>query len=82
MHVNVGQGDIQLEVEDNGVGIDWNSDATRRGQGLANIERRVRRLGGMHRFMQGPMGGTLLMVRVPFEAFSSVPGDIVKDITK
>ncbi|HRW73942.1 MAG TPA: hypothetical protein P5093_16240 [Ottowia sp.] len=82
VHVNVGQGDIQLEVEDNGVGIDWNSDATRRGQGLANIERRVRRLGGMHRFMQGPMGGTLLMVRVPFEAFSSVPGDIVKDITK
>lgn len=58
-------GALRLEVQDDGRGLPPPS-ATRRGHGLPNIERRVRHLGGEHRFASPPGAGTLLVVRVPF----------------
>ena len=67
VHLLIAAHELQLEVEDNGVGMDAAAVADAVGLGLPSIERRVRRLGGTHRFMVGPLGGTLLTVRVPLE---------------
>ena len=60
------RGALALEVEDDGRGLPPDSGA-QRGHGLPNIERRVRQLGGEHRFSTPPEGGpgTLLSVRIP-----------------
>lgn len=57
---------LTLEVQDDGRGMPPDSGAER-GHGLPNIERRVRQLGGEHRFITPPGagGGTLLTVRIP-----------------
>lgn len=58
------EGDVlHLEVQDDGRGLALSQDS-RRGHGLPNIERRVRNLGGTHRFVSPPGAGTLLIVRV------------------
>lgn len=59
-------GALTLEVQDDGRGMPPDSGAER-GHGLPNIERRVRQLGGEHRFITPPDagGGTLLSVRIP-----------------
>ena len=54
-------------MEDDGRGLDTVALARSAGHGLPNLERRVRRLGGTHRFTTGSLGGTLLLVRVPLE---------------
>lgn len=54
---------LRLEVQDDGRGLP--SQPAQRGHGLPNIERRVRHLGGEHRFASPPGAGTLLVVRVP-----------------
>ena len=58
---------LHLDVEDNGQGMGLPGARGGAG-GLSSIERRVRRLGGTHRFGSGALGGTLLMVRVPLES--------------
>lgn len=74
VHVVVSPQEIQFEVEDDGRGLDPAAPASSvSGHGLANIERRVRKLGGIHRFMPGATGGTLLVVRVPFAAVITQP---------
>ncbi len=65
--LQVRETDLHLEVEDNGGGMATQDGAAAAGNGLDNIERRVRRLGGTHRFATGTLGGTLLMVHVPLE---------------
>ncbi|QTD44902.1 sensor histidine kinase [Ottowia testudinis] len=65
--LQVTEAELQLELEDNGRGMDPVAVALSVGHGLANIERRVRRLGGSHRFVTGALGGTLLLMRVPLE---------------
>ncbi|MDO5693326.1 MAG: ATP-binding protein [Pseudomonadota bacterium] len=67
VRVHVTATDLRLEVEDNGHGLDPVAVAVAVGHGLPNIERRVRRLGGTHRFTSGARGGTLLTVHVPLE---------------
>lgn len=65
------QGDqLHLEVQDDGRGLAPGLDA-RRGHGLPNIERRVRNLGGTHRFVSPPGAGTLLVLRVPLSTDTS-----------
>lgn len=56
-------GALRLEVQDDGRGLP--ASTAQRGHGLPNIERRVRHLGGEHRFASPPGAGTLLVVRVP-----------------
>lgn len=58
------RGALRLEVQDDGRGLPAPS-TSQRGHGLPNIERRVRHLGGEHRFASPPGAGTLLVVRVP-----------------
>ena len=67
MRLTVSAHELQLEGEDYAVGMDSAAVAAAVGMGLPGIERRVRRLGGTHRFVVGALGGTLLMVRVPLE---------------
>jgi len=55
---------LHLEVQDDGRGL-APGGAPSRGSGLPNIERRVRHLGGEHRFAAAPGGGTLLSLRIP-----------------
>jgi len=59
-------GQLHLEVQDDGRGLQ--PAGARRGHGLPNIERRVRNLGGEHRFAAPPGAGTLLIVRVPLSS--------------
>ncbi|MDO5625609.1 MAG: hypothetical protein Q4G71_13085 [Pseudomonadota bacterium] len=61
--VSVSASDLFLLVEDNGRGM--NPQMARRGMGLANIERRLRRLGGTHRHEPGAQGGVRLIAHVP-----------------
>jgi len=62
-------GALELEVQDDGRGLPVDGRA-QRGHGLPNIERRVRHLGGEHRFSVPPGGGTgtLLVVRIPLSS--------------
>jgi signal transduction histidine kinase len=64
VRIRFGGGELHLEVQDDGRGLRAAGEA-QRGQGLPNIERRVRHLGGEHRFASPPGAGTLLIVRVP-----------------
>jgi signal transduction histidine kinase len=61
---------LHLQVQDDGRGIEPGS-GSRRGNGLPNIERRVRQLGGEHRLAAPPGAGTLLILRIPLT--SSIP---------
>lgn len=60
---------LELEVEDDGRGLPQEQGA-QRGHGLPNMERRVRHLGGEHRFTvpSGTSTGTLLIVRIPLSS--------------
>ncbi|MBK7991713.1 MAG: hypothetical protein IPK05_18925 [Comamonadaceae bacterium] len=55
---------MTLSVEDDGCGMDVAAMGAK-GNGLGGIERRVRILGGRHAWQTGPMGGAMLLVRVP-----------------
>ena len=57
-------GAMTLSVEDDGRGMDVAAMGAK-GNGLGGIERRVRILGGRHAWQTGPMGGAMLLVRVP-----------------
>jgi signal transduction histidine kinase len=55
---------VVLDVEDDGKGLPTGG-GTPTGLGLANIERRARKLGGSHRFGVSAMGGVHIGVDVP-----------------
>ena len=59
--------ELLLSVEDDGTGLASALSArpVTQGQGLANIERRARKLGGQHRFDTSPLGGARVWVQVP-----------------
>ncbi len=64
-----GAGGLWLSVEDDGLaGAGQPARPSRPGMGLANIERRVRHLGGQHHLGQSDMGGWLVRVGVPLAA--------------
>lgn len=60
------QGQLELVVEDDGQGLPPASSAAT-GLGLANIERRARKLGGRHAFTRSAWGGLRVQVQVPLE---------------
>ena len=62
VHLAYAGGRLTLVVEDDGVGL---PARVRPGQGLPNIERRARKLGGEHRVGTGTMGGVEVRVEVP-----------------
>lgn len=64
-------GRLRMEVEDDGRGLAPGVGSRTGGHGLPNIERRVRHLGGEHRFEQAAGGGTRLCLAVPLPAQSA-----------
>lgn len=62
-----GEGNLRMEVEDDGRGLKDARASSGSGHGLPNIERRARNLAGRHSFSAGPMGGTLLQLVVPLD---------------
>jgi len=71
VRVALAPGELQLEVEDDGRGLQVPTGRTH-GLGLPNIERRVRNLGGEHRFEAPAGGGTRLRVQVPLPVSATV----------
>jgi PAS domain S-box-containing protein len=63
--VAVGDGTLQLEVRDNGVGVDEEAVAARSGHGVSNLTDRAAALGGEFRLSREPAGGSVLSWRVP-----------------
>jgi signal transduction histidine kinase len=66
---------VTVSVEDDGRGWSWQQPADGfpalnpgAGMGLANMERRARKLGGQHVFDASPLGGARVWVRVPLGA--------------
>jgi ligand-binding sensor domain-containing protein/signal transduction histidine kinase len=60
-------GEILIEIEDDGVGLDVSSDATGSGHGLANMRARAASQGGKLDVIPGPTGGTRVEARVPLK---------------
>mgnify|MGYP000937217339 FL=1 len=70
IRLNVDAAHVVLDIEDDGKGLPVNPDGTAGaspGMGLANIERRARKLGGWHRFGSSSLGGAHIHVEVPVE---------------
>jgi PAS domain S-box-containing protein len=59
------QGDLVLEVRDDGKGLRPEDVADPRSLGLLGMRERVRRLGGTASFLRRPEGGTTLVFRLP-----------------
>ena len=64
-----------MVVEDDGRGLVREPGAAP-GLGLANIERRARKLGGSHLFSRSDWGGLSVQVDVPLEPDAAAPGAI------
>jgi len=58
---------LQIEIRDDGVGLDP-SDDRRAGVGLVGIQERVREVGGTVSIRSGPGAGTALDISIPFPA--------------
>ncbi|MCX7897919.1 MAG: histidine kinase [Rhodocyclaceae bacterium] len=66
-------GNIVLEIRDNGRGIRESDMDKARSYGLRGIRERIERLKGSFQIMAGEQGGTLLLLRVPAQAVSEAP---------
>ncbi|MBL8310372.1 MAG: sensor histidine kinase [Burkholderiales bacterium] len=70
INVTVSEARVEICVDDDGVGPPPDAGRGARGTGLANIERRARKLGGHHALYAREGGGTRVTVSVPLEAGS------------
>jgi len=66
---------LDLEVEDNGVGLRHDGAAGGHGLGLAGMRERTRLLGGTFRIESGASGGTRIRVALPLGAGVADAGD-------
>ncbi len=62
-------GGLSVQVDDDGRGLDGTT--SRSGHGLPNMERRARKLGGVHAFRRGELGGLQVRVDVPLGSDAS-----------
>ena len=58
--------ELKLQISDNGIGFDPESDRSRRGLGLFSMRERLRQLDGTISFMRIEPTGTRIEVRIPF----------------
>ncbi|MCZ6773645.1 MAG: PAS domain S-box protein [Proteobacteria bacterium] len=58
--------ELKLQISDNGIGFDIESDQSRRGLGLLSMRERLRQVDGTISFMRIEPTGTRINVRVPF----------------
>lgn len=68
IRLRVHGGQLELEVEDDGVGIRSQAGAGRKGMGLHIMDYRTRSIGGTLRIAPGPRGGTTVTCRMPWPA--------------
>jgi signal transduction histidine kinase len=71
VRIGFAEGELHMVIEDDGRGLLPASSGGGRGNGLANIERRVRSLRGEFRFERPDGGGTRLKVRIPLAGQSA-----------
>jgi len=65
--LEVGDGALQVEIEDDGRGIAPADLAKARSLGLKGMRERINYLGGSFEIARAPRGGTRLRLRVPLE---------------
>jgi signal transduction histidine kinase len=57
--------ELRIDIEDNGRGIAADAEATRPGQGLANIRQRIEKIGGRVAWRHRPPSGTRVCLAIP-----------------
>jgi PAS domain S-box-containing protein len=65
IHVDAQEGQVRLQVSDNGAGFDPDAAESHGGLGLASMRERATRLGGTLEIMSAPGAGTRVVVTVP-----------------
>ena len=71
--IQITDSELWLDIHDDGCGLPQallEKQASAKGHGLINIERRARNLGGSHSFGRSPLGGALISVRAPLRSNS------------
>ncbi len=67
LRLKIDQGALALEIEDNGKGLGERAEARPRGHGLANMQNRLRHVGGTFAQQSRPGLGTLVRLALPLQ---------------
>jgi PAS domain S-box-containing protein len=73
IHFRVGSGELELMIEDDGVGLDWARTSVEFGLGLAGMRERATLEGGELTIGPRPGGGTTVCARMPLTANEEGP---------
>jgi signal transduction histidine kinase len=67
LRLKIDQGALALEIEDNGNGLGPRAETGLRGHGLANMQNRLRHVGGTFEQQSRPGSGTLVRLALPLQ---------------
>jgi|GEM_PF-1809838 len=76
VQINRIDADINIMVEDDGLGFDHKTLLMRSGTGLDNIEARLRSLNGTFQFENRPAGGTTVIINIPVPESDLMPSKL------
>jgi signal transduction histidine kinase len=78
LNLRLNDGEISMQIIDNGKGFDPSRSQPVLGHGLSNIERRAHQIGGEVEFLSEAGQGTTLTVRLPLDS-TEAPGELGRE---